>query len=141
MRRFCKWFGLAACVLLLVAWGFSLVGLVGHTGSSFIGEIYDGQFVAAWLSTPQHEYVGWTYAPGWTSPVARYGLMLPELVCEHGITAVRVPLWVPLLVMGALMLWRHDRRQPLGHCACGYDLQGNTSGRCPECGACCALVR
>lgn len=22
-----------------------------------------------------------------------------------------------------------------GHCACGYDLTGNVSGRCPECGA------
>lgn len=26
-------------------------------------------------------------------------------------------------------------RPPAGHCRCGYDLTGNTSGACPECGA------
>ncbi len=31
--------------------------------------------------------------------------------------------------------WRH-RRFPPGHCSrCGYDLTGNVSGKCPECGA------
>jgi hypothetical protein len=32
--------------------------------------------------------------------------------------------------------WYHDRRSiPPGHCQkCGYDLTGNESGRCPECG-------
>jgi len=32
-------------------------------------------------------------------------------------------------------LWWNDRPFPTGHCqACGYDLRGNVSGRCPECG-------
>ena len=30
---------------------------------------------------------------------------------------------------------RSERPPPPGHCPCGYDLTGNTSGRCPECGA------
>lgn len=35
-----------------------------------------------------------------------------------------------------LIMWRPDRpRFPSGHCQrCGYDLTGNVSGRCPECG-------
>jgi hypothetical protein len=34
----------------------------------------------------------------------------------------------------AYLFWR-DRRYPRGHCqTCGYDLTGNTSGVCPECG-------
>ncbi|MCH7873067.1 MAG: hypothetical protein IID33_15330 [Planctomycetes bacterium] len=32
------------------------------------------------------------------------------------------------------LLWFLDRRHPPGHCPCGYDLTGNVSGRCPECG-------
>lgn len=41
-----------------------------------------------------------------------------------------------LLLIPVAILWRLDRpRIPPGHCAtCGYDLTGNTSGRCPECG-------
>ncbi|MBN2562782.1 MAG: hypothetical protein JXQ75_17805 [Phycisphaerae bacterium] len=36
----------------------------------------------------------------------------------------------------ASMLWWYEwRRIPAGHCReCGYDLTGNTSGICPECG-------
>ena len=48
--------------------------------------------------------------------------------------------WVSLLmlftVVPTALLWRVDRRVPPGHCRrCGYDLTGNVSGRCPECGA------
>lgn len=55
---------------------------------------------------------------------------------------VTIPLWFPLLtfaafpamafVRGPLRRWRRRRN---GWCvACGYDLTGNVSGICPECG-------
>lgn len=50
---------------------------------------------------------------------------------------LRLPLWMPSAVLGALAagLWWLDRsRVAPGHCRCGYDLTGNVSGRCPECG-------
>jgi hypothetical protein len=50
---------------------------------------------------------------------------------------IRFPLWPPLVVLlvPTLWLWHRDRRIPPGHCRkCGYNLTGNVSGRCPECG-------
>jgi hypothetical protein len=48
-----------------------------------------------------------------------------------------LPLWLPVLLIAALTaLCGHlDRPPKAGHCpACNYDLTGNTTGRCPECG-------
>ncbi len=51
---------------------------------------------------------------------------------------VRLPLWLPLVVVAipTAILWHRDRRRiPPGHCQqCEYDLTGNESGVCPECG-------
>ncbi len=53
--------------------------------------------------------------------------------------ALEVPLWLVCGLLGCLVVplwWRDRRRIPPGHCPrCGYDLTGNVSGRCPECGA------
>ena len=49
-----------------------------------------------------------------------------------------MPLWIPPFASCAalaLMYRRRSRRKLLGHCAaCGYDLTGNVSGICSECG-------
>jgi hypothetical protein len=48
-----------------------------------------------------------------------------------------IPLWIPLLVVAVppVIAWRHTRRLSKGHCRqCGYNLTGNVSGICPECG-------
>ncbi len=45
---------------------------------------------------------------------------------------------IPLTLCGILaaLLWWRDRRPSRGHCpTCGYDLTGNVSGMCSECGA------
>ncbi len=51
---------------------------------------------------------------------------------------VMVSIWVPILIIGVptAFLWLRDRRRiPPGHCSyCGYNLTGNVSGMCPECG-------
>jgi hypothetical protein len=50
-----------------------------------------------------------------------------------------LPLWVvcpPLAALVLLMACRRRRYSADSPCyECGYDLTGNTSGRCPECGA------
>lgn len=51
---------------------------------------------------------------------------------------VRLPLWIPFVFLGGLVVAIHRRDRHhwrAGTCRrCGYDLTGNTSGRCPECG-------
>lgn len=49
-----------------------------------------------------------------------------------------LPLWVPIAVVGGLLVWswRRGRRRPdpVACRNCGYNLKGNVSGICPECG-------
>ena len=48
-----------------------------------------------------------------------------------------VPMWllIATVAIPTAFLWYRDRRPPPGRCRrCGYDLTGNVSGRCPECG-------
>ncbi|MGQ9649774.1 MAG: hypothetical protein ACUVXJ_06675 [Phycisphaerae bacterium] len=41
----------------------------------------------------------------------------------------------PLVIFGLLNRWYAPVRIPPGHCQkCGYNLTGNVSGVCPECG-------
>ena len=55
---------------------------------------------------------------------------------------VNIPLLLPTAALGAgaCVLWVpiFRPRARRGHCRCGYDLTGNVSGRCPQCGT---LVR
>ncbi len=63
--------------------------------------------------------------------------ILPKMGTIFGVKYVTVSLLIPLIVLAipTLYVLYGYRRIPPGHCQkCGYDLTGNTSGRCPECG-------
>ncbi len=50
---------------------------------------------------------------------------------------IAVPLYAVFAVVAVptLLVWRFGRKPAKpGHCQCGYDLTGNTSGVGPECG-------
>ena len=51
-------------------------------------------------------------------------------------TAVIMPAWLLSITIAlpTALLFRLDRRLLPGHCPGGYDLRGNVSGTCPECG-------
>jgi len=74
-------------------------------------------------------------------------LWLPRLGVPDAIVSLAAgyqqltcPLWIPFVFTAlptAYLFWR-DRRHPPGHCQrCGYNLKGNESGVCPECGESC----
>jgi hypothetical protein len=71
----------------------------------------------------------WVHWPHWEPRTGRgWGIGGHLFVC---------PLWLPslLILIPTAFLWYRDRRHPPGHCQkCGYDLTGNKSGVCPECG-------
>lgn len=55
----------------------------------------------------------------------------------HIIAPVNIPLWIPTVCFLALGLALRPRSGPAGRPVChkcGYDLTGNVSGICPECG-------
>ena len=81
--------------------------------------------------------------PMWRPPHPSFNgrppILLPVLVLSpYPYQLVHMPLWVPFLVVAvptAFLFWRDRRRVLPGHCQkCGYNLTGNVSGVCPECG-------
>ncbi len=60
-----------------------------------------------------------------------------EVICRD--QQLVLPAWLPLLlsfIPAGIAWFLRPARHPEGHCAhCGYDLTGNVSRRCPECGS------
>jgi hypothetical protein len=82
------------------------------------------------------ESLSFTPPDGWLSHLFRPRLIRDPPVSLYFVH-VHMP-FAPLIIMLATataLLWYRDRRIPSGHCEqCGYNLTGNVSGICPECG-------
>ena len=147
--RVCKWAGTVGCVLIVVAFVGSARWNPGFAWTS--GQ--DARAHGIWLDhgtvTFGRDVSGFSNVSGWFLDVqpSKGGQLLDSARLpsrlefrEFGKSAdfVLLPLWLPFLVLliPTLLLWRRDRRKPRpGFCRrCDYDLTGNTSGRCPECG-------
>ncbi len=92
---------------------------------------------SAGVSVQRNYYKPWSDGPllGWPR---RIGIVV-------NLTGVVIPPWVVVGLPATLawVLWLFDRtHHPAGHCRrCGYDLTGNLSGRCPECGVAISVSR
>ena len=147
-----KWIGAALCVLTVGAFIVSLrwnVKWTNATGECDAG-LVNGALCFVRVQTPKNIKVidlsrmarGWSICP--LTPGTRKILMpraqtfLTRGPIRLKVTRVNLPTWMPPIVFGvptALLWWRDRHRIPPGHCRkCGYDLTGNVSGRCPECG-------
>ena len=143
-RRILKWTGASLCVLILAAWGISLRWVTAMTfGRTGLFCVTDRGFlefgILSYLDTlpkPRFEVVAWQgFGIGWPS--------LPHTVGSLDI-ALAIPFWLLLLLTAipTAWLWHRDRRlfsSPPDHLLCrgcgyDYDLSGNLSGVCPECG-------
>ena len=136
-----KWAGMLTCVAAVSLW----LGFGRHWGHFVVGPIMlscgAGSFNVSWGDSPNRDtygavvsLTGWHFWVAWPSyRVVQVTLPIPATV---GILAV--PAWMVTLVVAipTFVLFRFDRRRiPPDHChKCGYNLTGNVSGRCPECG-------
>jgi hypothetical protein len=141
-RRVLKWVGTVLCGVLMLPYAFSGYRLQwtqldgGHTVRMHNGYIQYGwasggvRFGRIGLREGQRFRV--SRVPYW--PVL---LWPPVYVFRNPPGSVRVMFWLPLLLVATAtaFLWYRDRRPPPGFCRrCGYNLTGNVSGICPECG-------
>lgn len=96
-------------------------------------------FAAALVLWVRPRWLGLTL--GFT-PLALMGLVMGSLLftvkAGYGIASSMWDLWPALPSVVALLLLpfvpTRPARIPPGWCECGYDLRGNSSGVCPECG-------
>ncbi len=137
--------GVAALALIAAAWVTSQNHRVQIGVRNAEAWLDSGRVSAVWRTGRLGQRAPWRFACGPATAVTRWWLpgMSPVerfYLADRGSVGVRVSLaWLGLLMLTlTAVLWLHDRRPPKGHCQnCGYDLTGNRSGACPECGALC----
>jgi len=79
-----------------------------------------------WVERVDPEQYSWRW---------RLGMEFPDVSWGNRGRFARCPLWLLALLFGAAAWSLRPRHPKLGCCReCGYDLRGNVSGRCPECG-------
>jgi hypothetical protein len=142
IRRVLKWGGLVLSLIIAAMWVASVyVAIAYEPGGSKPTSILISQGCLArfWLEPWPWEHVagaGWTLLAGngWSVLYWWPDIQNPDPFA----TVAWLPLWIPfaaLAIPTAVLFWRDRRRIPPGHCQrCGYDLTGNVSGVCPECG-------
>jgi hypothetical protein len=124
-----------------------------YTASVFYSFGYHRDYVWVWIgsgailvntTTPDFPFlIEGFWEPGWSfftnpRPYLAQWLTYGPVVPGENARQLCIPLWLPLLpllALAALLIYRDRTRRSPGHCPkCNYNLTGNTSGRCPECG-------
>ena len=121
--------GTTLCVLIGVAF-------VASAFWSLAFDIPGPMLVAAFagsliMGSDEASTVGFGYAERHPWGLAMWNTWWPSGYIHLPLYAVFLAIAIP-----TLLVWRFGRKPPKpGHCAfCGYNLTGNVSGRCPECG-------
>lgn len=135
-NRLARWvfrIGVAVCVLIVVAtvvscgWGVEIV-YAGWAVSLETGS------VTVWPDPDQRVWVAEAggYLSFWYTKWQRSGRSRGPWL-----TIRSYPTWIFLLaaMIPTVLAWERLYRYPPGHCQnCGYNLTGNVSGKCSECG-------
>lgn len=132
-----RWAGVT--LLFILAWGAASQLSIEYNYPYGMIRVQGGQF--HFTLEPRNTTSGLSFPYQSDDGFERLGLCLPTLFADESWRSrnlvFRLPFWMPTLLTMWLTLraWRSARRPPPGFCAqCGYNLTGNTTGRCSECG-------
>lgn len=118
---------------LTVPMGFNVGNYVGFPRSSLFRHMLESIGLRIEVSSEPSSYKYWTTRPGWWLE-SRYTYRSVHLYVDPGLLLVLFlgfPTWTAL---SRIARWYKIRRRPGACKACGYNLTGNVSGVCPECG-------
>ncbi len=144
IHRIVKWLGLLSCLAVAAAFAVSerwAIHWVSPTTRYGLG-VGAGAFVVGWRPA------GWLRgserypaSPGWMVASLADGTQTVWWVRRSMLqvwSGIEVSLWIPfvILVVPTIFIWLRERKRiPPGSCRqCRYNLAGNSSGICPECG-------
>ncbi len=150
LLRTARWTGLASCLLVAAAWLFTVPLLTNrasyafyHSQFWFVG-VGRGQLVYDRFGNLRRGLQFFSYTPPvWLPFTDRYALTWPSgFNTTYGsLSHFEVPLWLIFVACAIPTAWfwtrpRRDRqRDAATRCRnCNYNLTGNQSGKCPECG-------
>lgn len=125
----------AVAIALLALWFFTSIvrGLNYKRGEYEITVVRPGVKCMMWNRSLAAKYPD---GLGWKSASERWW-KLPDAIVDSPGGMVFIPHWLINLIAWSIfvVLWHRTRRHSEGCCPkCGYDLQGNASGTCSECG-------
>ncbi len=133
--RALKWAGTGVVLVLLLSWPLSYWRGIGFRFSPRCDAMLSAGAISYACLYGRPSYHGfWVINPAYFG----YRTWLPRLYHWSFGYRFDLPLWIVLIgaTSATAVFWSlHRRRIPPGHCQkCGYNLTGNVSGRCPECG-------
>ncbi len=139
-----KWVGASVVLGLLLAWVTSTFMFVQYRSAGCWTTINrGGVHVWVWRGiTPTRLPLGLVTRLGYRGIFPLRLLpsfqVVPGSISPRVMDVLSIPLWCPFLLTAlptALLFWFDRRRISPGRCPkCGYNLTGNVSGICPECG-------
>jgi hypothetical protein len=141
IRRWIKWSGLGLSLLIAVIWAVSLFMWPRLYCNHWCASLYKGGFSVEWSDDLLNE--GLSFNVRAIQPRRWYWQGMLPAPYEGGFigtitTGLLIPLILPFLLVAlptAFLFWRDRRKIFHGYCQkCGFNLTGNTSGICPECG-------
>ncbi len=154
IRRIAKWTGVCLWALILAMWLFSFRYGANLSISRFV--IFDivqdyfrlgynqsgAYFQSIWGSSSGETIRYYIWNANEAPTAARNFFGWPHFSVRNikyvDFTCINIPYWLLLLAVmipTLVLFYRDPRRIPVGHCTqCRYNLTGNTTGVCPECG-------